>query len=306
MRTDSDVVGRPPRGPFSPPPPSPPSPTRLRLLLQLPGAPSLAILRRDLCYLPLNLSKKTGMPSLAAARAANAALSSGQISIALFVGGTSGIGQALSSTIARYTGGNARIILCGRNRPAAEQTIHSYPQHPGNTHSFVESDLFQMKNVEKTTSSLLSTLPKLNILVLSTGFMDFRGRDETAEGIDKRLALNYYARWKFIYDLLPLLKRAKDAGEEARVMSILGPGSGWKADLDDLGLKRRYNPLKALTSAATYNDLMIEVSSQYLRALSACSLAIAVRASQSWNRGHRSCTRSPGSSVHHSWASSEK
>ena len=214
------------------------------------------------------------MPPLTAVRAANAAFSFKQPPIALFVGGTSGIGQALSSALARYTDGNARILLCGRNRSAAEQTIRSYQKHAENSHSFVESDLFQMKNVEKTTSSLLSTLPKLNLLVLSTGFMDFRWRDETAEGVDKRLALNYYARWKFIYDLLPLLKKAKDSGEEARVMSILGPGSGWKADLDDLGLKRRYNPLKALTSAATYNDLMVEVSGPNSRVSSTRSWAM--------------------------------
>ncbi|KAH9932854.1 uncharacterized protein B0H18DRAFT_952045 [Fomitopsis serialis] len=202
------------------------------------------------------------MPTLSAVRTANAAFSFSRPPVAVFVGGTSGIGQALSRALAGYTQGNSNIVLCGRNRSAAEQTIKSYPKPTSlglrSSHSFVESDIFQMKNVQKTTSSLLSSLPKVNLLVLSTGFMDFRGRDETDEGIDKRLALNYYARWKFIYDLLPLLKKAKDAGEEARVMSILGPGSGWKVDLDDLGLKKRYNPLKALTSAATYNDLMIE------------------------------------------------
>lgn len=173
------------------------------------------------------------MPPLAAVRATNAALTHAfkQPPVALFVGGTSGIGQALSCAVARYTGGNARILLSGRNRSAAEQTINTYPRPTSldaNPHSFLENDLFQMKNVQKTTSFLLVTLPKLNLLVLSTGFMDCRWRDETAEGIDKRLALNYYSRWKFIHDLLPLLKRAKDVGEEARVMSSLGPGSGWK------------------------------------------------------------------------------
>ncbi|KZT69126.1 NAD(P)-binding protein [Daedalea quercina L-15889] len=202
------------------------------------------------------------MPSLAVVRKANTAISFKRSPVAVFVGGTSGIGQALSQGLARYTQGNSKILLCGRNRSAAEQIIASYPKSSpvseAGSHSFVESDLFEIKNVQRTTSSLLSSLPKINFLVLSTGFMDFRWRDETAEGIDKRLALTYYARWKFIYDLLPLLRKAKDAGEEARVMSILGPGSGWKVDMDDLGLKRRYNPLKALTSAATYNDLMIE------------------------------------------------
>lgn len=54
------------------------------------------------------------------------------------------------------------------------------------------------------------------------------GRDETSdsEGLDKKLALHYYARWKFIKDLIPLLRRAKDAGEDAKVLSVLGAGHG--------------------------------------------------------------------------------
>ena len=94
------------------------------------------------------------MPPLTAVRAANVAFSFKQPPIALFVGGTSGIGQALSSALARYTDGNARILLCGRNRSAAEQTIRSYPKHVENPHSFVESDLFQMKNVENDIRSI--------------------------------------------------------------------------------------------------------------------------------------------------------
>jgi len=85
-----------------------------------------------------------------------------------------------------------------------------------------------------------------------------KGRDETVEGLDKKLALNYYARWKFINDLMPLLRKAKDAGEDAKVMSVLGAGTGGVIDLDDLGVKKRYNLYTAGVAAATYNDLMIE------------------------------------------------
>jgi len=45
------------------------------------------------------------MTSLAAVRAANAAFSSSYIPTALFVGGTSGIGQATAEAFARYTKG---------------------------------------------------------------------------------------------------------------------------------------------------------------------------------------------------------
>jgi hypothetical protein len=43
--------------------------------------------------------------------------------------------------------------------------------------------------------------------------------------MDKKLALNYYARWKFVYDLMPLLEKAKAQGEEARVLTVLAAGT---------------------------------------------------------------------------------
>jgi len=94
---------------------------------------------------------------------------------------------------------------------------------------------------------------------MTTGYLTLKGRDETSEGIDKKLALNYYARWKFINDLMPLLRKAKDAGEDAKVMSVLAAGHGGPIDLDDLGLKKGYSLSAAGVAAVTYNDLMIEV-----------------------------------------------
>lgn len=156
------------------------------------------------------------MTSLQATRAANAAFSPSYLPVALFFGGTSGIGQATAEAFARHTKGNAHIIICGRNRVAAESIIASFPKSPRGHYEFVECDALLMKNVQATTSELLSRLPRLNFLVGSAGFLTLKGRDETAEGLDKKLALHYYARWKFINDLMPLLRKAKDAGRMRR------------------------------------------------------------------------------------------
>lgn len=90
--------------------------------------------------------------------------------------------------------------------------------------------------------------------------MTLRGRDETTEGIDKKLAVDYYSRWTFVHDLMPLLRKAKDAGEDAKYMSVLAAGEGGVIDLDNLGLKNGYSLPSVVVAAATYNDLMIEVS----------------------------------------------
>ena len=205
------------------------------------------------------------MASLAAARAANesAFSASSNIAVALFVGGTSGIGQAVAETLAKHTKGNIHIIICGRNRKAAQDIIASFPKSSSGKgkYEFVECDATLMKNVHDSTSFLLSSLPKLNYIVATTGYLTLKGWDETSEGNDKKLTLSYYTRWKFICDLMPLLEKAKEAGEDAKVLTVLGAGKGIKIDLNDLGLKKGYTVANSAPTAVTYNDCMIEVSS---------------------------------------------
>jgi NAD(P)-dependent dehydrogenase (short-subunit alcohol dehydrogenase family) len=152
------------------------------------------------------------MASLTTIRASNATFSPKYIPVAVFVGGTSGIGQAMAEGFARYTNGNAHIIICGRNENAAKAIITTFPKPTVGIqakHEFVHCDALLMKNVHNTSMELVNRLPSINFLVLSPGFLTLKGRTETDEGIDKKLALNYYARWKFIYDLMPLLRKAK-------------------------------------------------------------------------------------------------
>ena len=76
--------------------------------------------------------------------------------------------------------------------------------------------------------------------------------------------MHYYARWKFLFDLLPALNKANEAGEKGAVMSILAAGKGGAIDLEDLALKKGYSVPKAAFIAPTYNDLMLEVSPYFI------------------------------------------
>jgi hypothetical protein len=205
------------------------------------------------------------MPSLAALRASNAAFSPSYTPVALFIGGTSGIGQGIAEAFARHLKGNAHIVIIGRNRASADSIISKFPKPSAgsgikHTHEFIQCDVTLMKNVNEVTKELLARLPKINFLVMTPGIMTMKGRDETEEGIDRKLAVHYYARWKFISDLLPALKKAKELGEDAKVLSVLAAGKGGKIDLDDLGLKKHFSLGRAASQAPTYNDLMVEVS----------------------------------------------
>ena len=77
-----------------------------------------------------------------------------------------------------------------------------------------------------------------------------------------KLAVHYYARWKFFFDFLPALNKANEAGEKGAVMSVLAAGKG--GAIEDLALKKGYSVPRAAFIAPTYNDLMLEVSPYFI------------------------------------------
>ncbi|KDQ08653.1 hypothetical protein BOTBODRAFT_37804 [Botryobasidium botryosum FD-172 SS1] len=198
------------------------------------------------------------MPSLAAARASNAAFKPSYRPVAIFVGGTSGIGQGMAEVLARHTGGNAHIVIVGRDKSKADAIIDSFPRSSDSTYEFVPCDVSLMKNVQACTDTLAQRLPKINFLVLSPGILTMQGRTETEEGLDQKLALHFYSRWKFAGELLPLLKKAKADGEDAKVMSVLDAVNGGPIKLDDIDLKKGYGLKAAADTATTGNDIMVD------------------------------------------------
>ncbi|TFK39195.1 hypothetical protein BDQ12DRAFT_629747 [Crucibulum laeve] len=201
------------------------------------------------------------MPSVSAAHSSNAKFRPSYIPVAVFVGGTSGICQATAEAFARYTNGKAHIFIVGRNRPAAQKIIASFPKPQGPNsqfqHEFIGCDLRMMKNVRTLTKTLLERVSTINFLVFRQNVPTLGPKQESSEGIDIRLALQYYSRWVLINDLLPGLRKARELGQDAKVMSILAAGQYSKLDIDDLGLKKNFTPWKALMQTCAYNELMV-------------------------------------------------
>lgn len=201
------------------------------------------------------------MPTLAAARASNANYKPTYRPVGLFFGGTSGIGQAMAEKLAAQTAGRAHIIVLGRNEQAAERIIAGFPKHNDSLYEFERIDATSMKDVRRVTRSLLNRLDKVNFVITSPGFMTLKGRDESEDGLDKKLACHVYARFRFALDLVPLLEKAANAGETAAFMSVLSAGKEPTShlNLDDLGLKKEYSLMNAAAAASYYTDAYIEV-----------------------------------------------
>jgi NAD(P)-dependent dehydrogenase (short-subunit alcohol dehydrogenase family) len=141
------------------------------------------------------------------------------------VGGTAGIGQFTAQKLVERTTPK-KVIISGRNKQNGEEIVETLNKL-GNTtnHEFIPCDITSMKNLHTYAEQVKSKIQKLNYLVVSAGIMSMSGRDETEEGIDKKMASHYYGRFKIIQELMPLLEAAADAGEDVRVMSVLAAGT---------------------------------------------------------------------------------
>ncbi|KAJ7493029.1 hypothetical protein B0H11DRAFT_1859008 [Mycena galericulata] len=148
------------------------------------------------------MSQVAEMPSIAKVRAANATFTPTYLPVAIFVGGTSGIGRASVEAFARYTAGNAHILIVGLNANAAAQILDALPkprESSGWAHEFVECDASLLRTVHATVGALAARLPRINFLVLTAGYFSLGGREDTAEGLDRKLVLSYYAQsWRSV------------------------------------------------------------------------------------------------------------
>ncbi|KAG2009921.1 hypothetical protein CC2G_012792 [Coprinopsis cinerea AmutBmut pab1-1] len=204
------------------------------------------------------------MPSWSTVTTSNAAYAPSYLPVFVVFGGTSGIGEAMVKAVARYTKGRAHIVVIGRNEAAANAIIAALPKPSeqavaeGARYEFLACDVNLMKNIDKLAEQLKSKLSKINFLTLSAGVFSLDGWDGTEEGIDSKLASRYYSRFKAIHSLLPLLRKAKEAGEDVSAMSILGAGQGAPIDFDNLGLRKNYTGLAGMMQGISYNDLMVE------------------------------------------------
>ncbi|ESK95397.1 hypothetical protein Moror_3835 [Moniliophthora roreri MCA 2997] len=180
--------------------------------------------------------------------------------VCVVVGGTSGIGRGMVQAFNRHTKGRGTIVIVGRNEAASKETFEHLRKETPETsgkYDFVQCDISVMENAHKAATTLLQKYPKINFLCISAGFITTSARNETVDGIDKQLAVHYYGRWVFVNDLLPALYKAQGQGEDAKVMTIMGPGKGGAID-DDYGLKKNFTVTRAALAPPTYNDLMCE------------------------------------------------
>ena len=87
------------------------------------------------------------------------------------------------------------IILIGRNSQSADAVIESMTKANGaGKYEFMQTDLSLMKNVKNIAAEISKKVECINFLCMSPGIATFAIKDDTEEGIDRKLALHFYTR----------------------------------------------------------------------------------------------------------------
>jgi NAD(P)-dependent dehydrogenase (short-subunit alcohol dehydrogenase family) len=112
---------------------------------------------------------------------------------------TLGIGAGIATAMAKYSPKDTNaphIILIGRNRQSADAVIESMKNvNSAGKYEFVQGDLTLMKGVRSVAAEIAGKVEKINFLCMSPGIFSLKAKDETEEGIDRKLALHFYSRF---------------------------------------------------------------------------------------------------------------
>lgn len=161
--------------------------------------------------------------------------------VGVFLGGTSGIGEYSAYAFAKYTEA-PRIYIAGRSEESGNRIVKKLKElnpHPNAKYEFVKTDAGLIKEDDRLCGLIATNEDKVNLVMTSPGYINFEGYKETNEGVNDKLAVHYYGRWRVIERLIPLLQQSAKRGEPARAITVQAAGSEGKIFEDDLDLKER-------------------------------------------------------------------
>ena len=142
------------------------------------------------------------------------------------VGGTGGIGRALSRFMSSR---GASVVVVGQTfRDSGVPGIE-----------FIKADLSLMREAQRV--AVLLRAENLDLLVFTTGIMAGPKREETAEGIERDMAVSYLSRLVIVREIGPHLGKNRPAAPMKSRVFIMGfPGTGQAGKLDDLNAEKSY------------------------------------------------------------------
>jgi NAD(P)-dependent dehydrogenase (short-subunit alcohol dehydrogenase family) len=160
---------------------------------------------------------------------------------AAVVGGTNGLGRAIALSMAAR---GARVIVVGRTfRDAGVKGL----EH-------VSADLASMREAARIGRELPAGL---DVVVLTTGILAAPTREQTAEGLERDMAVSFLSRLALLRELAPRLVAARGA-RRPRVFVMGFPGTGQVGtQLDDWNAERAYDAMAVHMNTVAGNEALV-------------------------------------------------
>ncbi|KAK9236976.1 putative short-chain dehydrogenases/reductase [Lipomyces kononenkoae] len=172
--------------------------------------------------------------------------------VAVFVGGTSGVGEYTVKAFAKYAPG-PRVYIVGRSQEAANRIIEECKRFSlGGQFEFIKADVSLLKGVDDVCRQIKSKETSINILFETQGTMAFD--KTTSEGLPLAAGIIMHSRMRFILNLLPLLQ---NAGSLRRVVSVLAATCEGDIYLDNIPGKG-FPLLKWRNQVSSVQTLLLE------------------------------------------------
>lgn len=159
------------------------------------------------------------------------------------VGGTGGIGRAISRMLASS---GAHVMVVGQTfRDSGVQGI-----------DFIQADLSLMSEARRVGELLPAKM--LDLVIFTTGIFAAPQREQTAEGIERDLAVSYLNRRVTLQQIVQGLGSGRPQPRlKPRVFFMGYPGSGQIGTSDDLNAERSYKAMPAHMNTVAGNEMLV-------------------------------------------------
>jgi NAD(P)-dependent dehydrogenase (short-subunit alcohol dehydrogenase family) len=160
--------------------------------------------------------------------------------VILLTGATDGMGRALAADLGRQ---GATVLVHGRDKSRIAATVAEAAGGADRVRSY-QADLSSLAAVRALADEVIEAEPRLDVLVNNAGIGTIEpgggSRQESADGIELRFAVNYLAGYALSRSLLPLLTRSAPA----RIVNVASVGQQ-AIDFDDVMLTGEYDGMRA-------------------------------------------------------------
>lgn len=156
------------------------------------------------------------------------------------IGGTGGLGRALAQQLAAN---GAKVLVVGRT--FRDQGVAGI--------DFIKADLSLMSEARRVAQQLPAET--LDILIFTAGIFASPQRQETAEGLERDMAVSYLNRLLILGEIAPRL--GSQSRTMPRVFIMAYPGSGKPGVLGDLNSELSYKAMEVHMNTVAGNEMLV-------------------------------------------------